>query len=195
MKTEIEKALNEVSKLDSWDITSVLGGVNYIVQQAAINTVVRMIPDPPEEGSGMENFTTWEQAMKDPAIRKAVSPIVGISSRVKDVLNEYTDTKPSEYEDVLEFMLQRPPQRVTFEQEYNNRKKLGMRPAMPMTVFVDMEYQTALARHAQLVAKGEAAVHLLHSVDGSDEEAPEWMYDAISAKVNQKLEQPEDYEK
>ena len=65
MNHNIENALNELTKLDSWDIQSVLGGVNYITQQAAINTVVRMLPPQPEEGSGLENFTAWEQAMNE----------------------------------------------------------------------------------------------------------------------------------
>jgi len=189
MNSQIEKALNAVVKLDAWDIQSILGGVNYITRQAAINTVVRMIPEPPEEGSGLEGFTAWEQHMKDPAIKKAVSPMVGIADRVMDVLNEYTDLPPSQYEDVLAFMVQRPPQRATFVTEYDNRKKLGMRPSMPLSTFVDMEYATALTRHQHLVAKGEAAVHVLHSVEGSEESAPEWLDEAIITKVHQKLEQ------
>ena len=189
MNSDISKALNAVSKLDSWDIQSVLGGVNYIVQQAAINTVVRMLPPLPDEGSGIEGYTTWEQKMRDPEIREAVSPIVGIANHVKDVLNEYTDLPPSEYNDVLAFMTQRPPQRVTFEAEYNNRKRLGMQPGMPMSVFVDMELAQAEGRHKQLLAKGEAAVNLLHGVDGNDASAPEWLYEAISTKILQKLEQ------
>lgn len=189
MNSKIEAALNAVTKLDSWDIQSILGGVNYITRQAAINTVVRMIPEPPEEGSGLEGFTAWEQHMKDPEIKKAASPIVGIAERVTSVLNEYTDLPPSQYEDVLAFMLQRPPQRATFQAEYDNRKRLGMRPAMPMSTFVDMEYATALTRHQHLVSKGEAAVHLLHSVEGSSESAPEWLDEAIYTKVQQKLEQ------
>lgn len=189
MNSGIEKALAEVTKLDSWDILSILGGVNYITQQAAINQVVRKLPEPPEEGSGLENFTAWEQAMRNPEIKQAVAPLVGIADRVKDVLNEYTDSPPTEYEKVLEFMLSRPPQRETFKAEYDNRKKLGMRPSMPMSTFVDMEYQAAMARHAHLVAKGEAAVHLLQNMDGSDGEAPEWMYESIHQKIGQKLEQ------
>jgi hypothetical protein len=189
MNSHIEKVLGEVTKLDSWDIMSILGGVNYAVQQAAINQVVKLIPEPPEKGSGLENFTRWEQHMRDPQIRKVVNPFVGLSNRVKDVLNEYTDTPPSEYQNVLEFMLQRPPVRATFEAEYNRRKQLGMRPSMPLSVFVDMEYAAAMQRHANLTAKGEAAVLLLQQLDGTDEEVPEWMIDTIDQKVEQKLEQ------
>jgi hypothetical protein len=189
MNSDISKALNAVSRLDSWDVQSVLGGVNYIVQQAAINTAVRMLPPLPEEGSGIEGYTAWEQKMREPEIREAVAPIVGIANHVKDVLNEYTDMTPSEYNDVLTFMVQRPPQRATFEAEYNNRKRLGMRPGMPMSVFVDMELAQAEGRHKQLLAKGEAAINLLHSIEGNDASAPEWLYEAIAAKIQQKLEQ------
>ena len=37
MNSDIEKTLNEVSKLDSWDVGAILGGVNYLVRQAALN--------------------------------------------------------------------------------------------------------------------------------------------------------------
>lgn len=188
MNSQIDKAINEVTKLDSWDIQSILGGVNYLARQTAINTVVRMIPAPPEEGSGLEGFAKWEQEMKNPEIKKAVTGIVGIAEKMTATLRDFTDLPPSEYEDVLQFMVSRPPLRQVYQAEYDARKRAGMRPAMPMSTFVDMEYAQAMNRHAQIVAKGEAAVHLLHSVDGSDEGAPEWLYESINAKLLQKLE-------
>lgn len=188
MNSQIEKALNAVTKLESWDIQSVLGGVNYLARQAAINTTVRLMPDIPEEGSGLEGFTAWEQAVKNPQIKEAVSPIVGIAERTTDVLREYTTTPPSEYEDVLAFMLQRPPQRSTFEAEYNNRKRLGMRPNMPMSMFVEAEYATALTRHQHLVARGESAVQLLNGIDGTSDSAPEWLEEQVLQKILQKLD-------
>jgi hypothetical protein len=189
MNSLIETHLNAVVKLDSWDIQSILGGVNYIAKQAALNIAVRMLPDLPEEGSGNENFAMFDAAMKNPEIKKSANPIIGIANRVSEVLVQYTDNPPSQYKDVLEFMVSRPPQRKTFQNEYDNRRKLGMRPQMPMGQFVDMEYATALTRHSHLVAKGEAAVRVLDGFDGSDEQAPEWLYDAIHTKIGQKLEE------
>lgn len=187
MNANIEKSLNLITKLDSWDIQSILGGVNFTARMAAINNVVRQLPELPEDASGVEKYTSWEQKMKEPKIREDVAPIIGIVERVTHVLDEYTDQKPSEYEDVLAFMVQRPPRRETFINDYNRRKALGMRPAMPMGTFVDMEMVTALKRHADLEAKGQAAVHLLHQIDGNDATAPEWLYEAIEAKIHQKL--------
>jgi hypothetical protein len=189
MNSQLEKALNAIVKLDAWDIQSTIGGVNYLVRQAAINQVVRLIPEPPEEGSGLEGFTKWEQDMKNPDIKKSVSPLVGVAERVTEVLNEYTTLPPSQYEDVLAFMLQRPPQRSTFVAEYDNRKRLGMRPSMPLNTFVDMEYATALGRHQNLVAKGEAAVQLLEAIEGEDGAIPEWLQESIDNKLQQKLAQ------
>lgn len=189
MNTEIEKALTAVSRLDSWDIQSVLGAVNYAAQAAAITTAVRKLPDAPPEASGIDGFTPWEQKMAIPEIAEACAPIVGIVNRVKEVLLEYTDTPPSEYEKVLEFMLTRQPRRETAEAEYNQRKRLGMQPGMPMSVFVDMEMAVAQARYDLVKAKGQTAVQVLHGIDGNDADAPEWLYEQIHTKILQKLEQ------
>lgn len=189
MNTQIEKMLTEVSKLESWDISSVLGGVNYLLKQTAINAAVRLLPDPPPEGSGIEYFTEWEQKMRNPEIKTRCSPLVGLSQRVEEVLNQYVDREPQTFEGVLKFMTERPPQRATFEADYNNRKRLGMKPAMTMKEFVDMEYKTALDRQQMLVARGEDAIRVLHAVEGTDEEVPEWLYEAIDNKVLQKLEE------
>jgi hypothetical protein len=188
MNSQIEKAINEVTKLESWDIQSVLGAVNYLARQTAINTVVRLVPDTPPEGSGLDYFNEYDLKIKSPDIKKAASPIVGIANRMTEILNEHTDTMPSTYEQVLAFMTERPPSRDTFKREYDNRKKLGMRPGIPMAQFVDMEMATAVRRHNDLVAKGEIAINLLNGIEGTDEQAPEWMYEAIHNKILQKLE-------
>lgn len=187
MNSEITKIISEVSKLDSWDILSALGGCNFACRQAAINTTVRMIPNLPPEGSGVEGFTAWEQQMKNPEIKKAVAGMVYLADLFTDTLNEYTDTPPSHFEEVLQFMVSRPPSRDTHVRDYDNRKRLGMRPAMPMSQFVEAEYAQALKRHQDVVAKGEAAVQLLNGIEGADEPVPEWLYEAIHQKVLSKL--------
>lgn len=187
MNHDIQKMLTEITKLDSWDIQSVLGGVNFVVQQAAINKAVSLLPDLPPEGSGIDGYTPWEQKVHEPEIKEACAPIVGIANQVKDVLNEYTAMQPSEYDKVLEWLLQRPPTRAAAEAEYNTRKRLGMRPGMPMPVFVESVHAGALKRFENLKAKGEAAVRFLHGVDGNDADAPEWLYQSIHDKVQVKL--------
>lgn len=186
---DIRLALAKVTTLDSWDIQATLGGVNYIVRQAAINAIVRQMPDPPPEGSGIEYFQQYEQAMKAPQMKEAAAPIVGIAEAVTEVLNEYTDLPPTQYEDVLKFMSERPPRREVFVADYDNRKRLGMRPGVPLSAFVDMEMATAMTRHQQLIARGEQAVQFLEGVNGTSESAPEWLYEAIHNKLLQKLEQ------
>lgn len=197
MKHDIDKALNEVTKLDSWDILSILGGVNYLCKQSAITAAVRNLPDDPPEGSGIDGFIPWEQKMKAPELKKAVMPMLRISAAVENVLNEYTDTKPTEFEDVLRFMRERPPTRERFKADYENRKRLGMKPSIPMSQFIDMEMVTAMARFEHLRARGDTAVQLLHSLDlrvpaderwDEGEQPPEWLYEAIHDKIMAKLE-------
>jgi len=189
MHSQIEKTLNVVADLDSWDVGAVAGGMNYLLLQSAINTVVRMLPDQPEEGSGLEQFTEWEAKMRNPEIQEKVAPIIGTAERVCDVLEEYSSAPVADFQSVLEFMTSRPPQKSSFEAEYNNRKRMGMKPGMPLKQFVDLEYQVALTRHQNLIAKGEAAVLALQRIVGSDGDLPEWLLEALNAKALQKLEQ------
>jgi hypothetical protein len=191
MNSNIEKTLNEVSKLDSWDVGSVLGAVNYLVRQTALNQTVRMLPDLPPPESGMEYFTDWESKMRNPEIKEKVAPLLGVADRVGDVMNEYSTMNISSCEDVLKFMLSpdRVPKRETFQREYDDRKKKGMKPGMSINEFVEAEYAVALIRHNNLVAKGEAAVKVIDSIDPSDGDVPEWLHEAIHAKVLQKLAQ------
>jgi hypothetical protein len=189
MDTQFEKTLNAVVKLDSWDIQSALGAVNYLALQTAINMAVRLLPPNPPEASGVEGFTAWEQKIKTGDIKEAVGPVLGYAERAQDVLNEYTTVSPFDYQHVLDFMTQRPPRQETFINEYNQRKAMGMRPGVPMSVFVAEEYKLAMQRHDHLVAVGQTAIHLLSNMDGNDASAPDWFIEAVEAKVLQKLEQ------
>ena len=191
MNSDIEKTLNEVSKLDSWDVGAILGGVNYLVRQAALNQTVRMLPELPEEGSGLEHFTDWEQKMRNPEIREKVAPLLGVADRVASVMNEYSTMDITDCEGVLKFMLDpsRMPKRETFAREYDDRKRKGMKPGMSINEFVEAEYAVALIRHNNHVAKGEAAVKVIDGIDPSDGDVPEWLHEAIHAKVLQKLAQ------
>lgn len=201
MTTQIKVLLDEVTKLDSWDIQSVLGAVNYLVRQTALNTTIRMLPPSPEteDEKTIDYFSTFDAKMKSKEVRKAVSGMVDMANRFTGVLLEYTDAEPSNYETVLEFMTQREPQRVIFEREYNERKRQGMRPQMPMSDFVDSEYAQALRRHENTVVLGEYAVRILNAIDLTKEVAgeddtgrdnvPDWLYESITQKALDKLAQ------
>jgi hypothetical protein len=191
MNSHIENTLNLVSKLDSWDVGSILGGVNHLVRQAAITQTVRMLPDLPEEGSGLEHFAQWEKNVRKPEIAEKVAPLLGLADRVAQVMVEYSTMDVSDNQRVLEFITapDRVPKKATFEREYKERVRLGMKPGMTIREFTEMEYAVALQRHAVLMAKGEHAVQLLEGIDISDGDLPEWIHEAINQKVLQKLEE------
>lgn len=188
MNSQLEKIINEVVKLDSWDILSILSGVNYMARQNAINAVVRKIPDRPGEDATIDVFADYKEKMQMPELTQEVGPFVRVAERVTEVLNEYTDLKPSGYEEVFDYMTQTPPKRSTYQNDYNARKAAGMRPNVPMSVFIDAEMTLALNRFNDTIAKGEDAVRILYSVEGSDDAGPDWFYERINDKVLQKLE-------
>lgn len=190
MNSKMETMLSLVTKLDSWDIQAVLGGVNFMLRQTALNQAIRMLPEAPPEGSGLEYFADWDARAKSPEITKQVSPLVGMAERVTDVLESYTQAQPSNYYDVITFLVGRPPAKSMHIREYDQRKKQGLKPNMSLNDFVEMEYAEALRRHATLIAKGEHAARVLSSIDGSDEDPGlEWLDEALHNKVIQKLNQ------
>lgn len=189
MNSRMEKILAEVTKLDSWDILSILGGVSYLLQRNAINQTINKLPDAPPEGSGIDGYASFAEKEAMPSIREAVAPLVGLADRVKEVLNDYTDAPLTEYDKVYAFLTERPPQRETHVREYDQRKKLGMRPSMPMKDFVDEEHKRALTRFEALKAKGGDAVRILSNLDGTDGNVPEYIYEQIENKISQKLEE------
>lgn len=195
MNSHLEAALTKITQLDSWDIGSILGAVNYLLKQTALNATVRLLPDLPPEGSGLEYFAQFEAKKNNPQIRERVAPIIGMADRVTDLIENYATTPVSQYEDVLKFMTERPPTKAAFEADYNNRKRMGLKPAVSVKEFVEMEYAQALQRHSVLVARGELACNVLHGIEGTDgvegmgTDLPDWLYEAIDNKILDKLDQ------
>lgn len=70
---------------------------------------------------------------------------------------------------------------------------------MPMSDFVDSEYAQALRRHENTVTLGEYAIRILNTIDvtqdvmGEDDtgrdNVPEWLYESIITKAQDKLVQ------
>src|SRR4249920_1191558 len=185
--SRIEAVLNETVKLSSFEVNSVVGAMNYLVLNRALQECMRLLPDAPGEGSGLEGVGNYEQAMKRPEIAKVCAPLLGLAERFAEVLGQYGTQPIQTVEGVLGFRLERPPLRSTFEAEFNTRKKRGEEPAGGVRRFVDDNFAIAMRAQQSLKAKGEIAVFELAKITGTDEDVGEFVVDLLVQKAEDKL--------
>ena len=185
--SKIEAILNEVVKLTSFEVNSVVGAMNYLVLNRALQECLRLIPDAPGDAPGLEGVGNYEQAMKRPEIQKVCAPLLGMADRFAEVLGQYGTQPIQTVEGVLNFRLERAPLRSTFEAEYNTRKRRGEEPAGGVRRFVDDNYAIAMRAQQTLKAKGEIAVFELAKIDGTDEDVGAFTIEQLEQKAEDKL--------
>lgn len=186
------KIINMITKLqdlDSYSQLSVLGSWNFIINSAVISEAQRYVPELPEEASGIDIYTDYE-AMKRKLIKEAdasfLPGLINLKLEIESaILN--ADGQPRSLDNTLEFLTERSPTRAQFDQEYEMRRRQGMRPQMPKKVFIDYEFERAMNQHNLLVAKGEHAILLCENITLADGELPDWIDESFESKMIEKL--------
>lgn len=187
MNSKIEAIIKEVVGLSSFEVNSVLGAMNYAVLNRALTDTIRLLPDAPAEGSGVEGAANYELALKRPEIKKTAAPLIGMAERFAEALETYGTQPIQTFQGVLDFRLERPVLKSTLEAEYNTRKRRGEEPAGGIRRFVDDNFAIAQRARETLKAKGEIAVWILNQIDGSDEDVGEFVIDLLVQKAEDKL--------
>ena len=191
MNTNIVKMQAQLTNLDTWTQLSVLGSWNFIINSACINTAMRYVPDAPVD-NGIEHFTEYEAARRNFLKDAEQSPLVALLTLQRDITGMIyeADGEGRGLDNTLEFLTENAPKRSQFEEEYEMRRRQGMKPAMPKKTFVDYEYERAINQFNQLVSRGEHAVRLCETitVEGAEHsDLPEWMPETLERKLIEKL--------
>lgn len=186
---KIINMINQLQDLDSYSQLSVLGSWNFTINAAVISEAQRYVPELPEESSGIDPYSDYE-AMKRKLVKEAdqsyLPGLLNLKLEIESaILN--ADGQPRSLDNILEFLTERSPTRAQFDQEYEMRRRQGMRPQMPKKVFVDYEYERAMNQHNLLVAKGEHAVLLCENITLADGELPDWIDESFENKMIEKL--------
>jgi hypothetical protein len=181
-----------LSNLDSYTQLSVLGSWSFTINAACINTGMRYVPEV-ADASGIDGFTPYEQA-RIAAIREAdTSNLPALIGLQRELVGMILDNggEARGLDSTLEFLTGTQPTKDQFKAEYENRRRAGMRPAMPMKTFVDYEYERAMNQHNQLVAKGEHAVRLCDTltidIERGVDDLPDWVAESFENKFIEKL--------
>lgn len=190
MKTFIEKLMAQVNKLDMWTQLAIFGGWQYMVNSACINTALRYVPDEPVD-NGIEHYTQYEAARRrliDEAETSNLPALITLQRDISNSIGELGGTA-RELEDTLQFRSGKVPDKKTFEREFEERRRQGMRPNIPRQAFIKQEYEAACKAHNALVAKGEDAIRLCDTVtiNGLEGNLPEWLPESMEQKMLEKL--------
>jgi hypothetical protein len=158
----IKEMNDQLQLLDSWTQLSVYSSWSFMVNAACINAAMRYIPDAPVD-NGIQEFTAYEAARRAMIKDAGKSNLVSLIMLQRDIVGyvENADGQARGLEDTLEFMTGTAPKAETFKREYEDRRRQGMKPAMPLKVFVDYEMERALNQYNQIVSKGDDAIRLI----------------------------------
>lgn len=190
---KIRELMAHISNLDQYSQLSILGSWAFSINSSIINTAMRYAVTP-DNTNGVEGFTGFEVDMRYALQEAAKSSLPALLSLRRDINSMIVDAggETRDLDNTLEYLLSNPPSRKRFEEEYETRRRSGMRPAMTIKVFVDSEMARALKQHEDLKAKGTDAIRLCESFtlsdDGERSDIPDWVPDSFENAMLRKLQ-------
>lgn len=191
MNRKITELYNHMKDLDQYTKLAVYGSWAFAVNAAAINAAVRYVPDEPVD-NGIETFTQYDagrRKLMEDAEQSTLPHLISLSRTVQGWIED-EGGEVRGIDDTLAFLTNRAPDKKQFEADYEQRRRMGMRPQMSLKAFVDSELDRAMAAHNKLVARGEDAVRLCNTttIDGADGDTlPDWLMEAFQSKMISKL--------
>ena len=197
MNRKVNDLRNHLELTDMYTQLSVLSSWSFMVNAACINAAMRYIPEGPVD-TGIEEFTAYEAARRGLIKDAEHSNLPALVSLQRELMGWIDDAggEAKGLEDTLGYISAECPKEATFKAEYEMRRRQGMKPAMPLKVFVQYEMERAMNQYNQLVAKGDDAVRLVDTFTlssmVSDErestnELPEWIPESFERKLIDKL--------
>lgn len=191
-ESSIHNLFAKIDGLDKYTQLSVLGSWAFSVNASCISMAKRYIPSTPDE-TDINTYSLYDQA-RAALIRDAensdLAPMLALQSVLAGMIDELGGNS-SGLEGTLEWLVSRLPTRAVFEEQYENYRRQGAKPAMSIKQFADREYQNAMTQHADLVAKGELAVRLCQTIAIDDSrgfgDLPDWVPEKFERKLISKL--------
>lgn len=191
MNQQIVHMAAQVSTLDQYTQLAVFGSWGFTVNSACINAAMRYVPDEPVD-NGIDTYTEYEAARRKLLQDAEISPLPGLLGLQREITQHIDEANGTArgLTDTLEFLTGNAPSKTQFEAEYENRRRLGMKPGIPLKAFVESEHKAALDRYHRLVTRGDDAVRLCETFtleETSCSDAPEWLPEALEQKMIDKL--------
>lgn len=196
----ISQLQTKIEMLDTYTKAAVYGAWHYAVLSAAINAAMRSLPKEPEERTidTFNDFVLEQQQTTQRAVERCVPGLMHLADDIATWINDNGGT-PRTISETLDFMRGRNPTADQFKNEFEQRRRMGMKPSIPLAQFVEMELSLALRKHAEFVARGGDAVRLcetcaIMAAREVDEESvndthtlPDWVLSTFEEKLISKL--------
>jgi hypothetical protein len=194
-QSKFAQAMGELTKLESWDIASVLGSWQFVLSRAALNQAIRLIPDLPPEGSGIEAASQYGEDLRkimNGDVPSELEALVAMNIEINEALDNYANVPSRSFEDTYQYLRGQAPKQNTFINDYNMRKRQGIKMNVSLRDFVNGEMQQALRNYQVLLAKGQDAVALLDKIAESGPslgDGPEWLEETLFQRAVAKLQE------
>ena len=177
--------------LDKWTKLSIYGSWAYIINSQCINYAMRYVPEIPEDITGLDQFSAYDQARAELIRYAETSPLPDMIMLQRDVQDWILESEGQAggLESTLRFMNEQMiPQRSRIEDQYRQMARIR-KPRISMDIFVEHEYRAAMKKHEDRIARGDDAVRLCETVtfDCKSEPLPEWLVEAFESKMLDKL--------
>ena len=193
----ISEALDMILQLDKYTKISVLNSWRFFLNMQCIRQALRILPNDGIEktSDGREQYDqliahTMQEYEEEGDFAPALPAFIALNEHVRCTM--YDDMlEPSSMDSTLEFMSRDKPTADRFESDYDERVRQGMRPGISKREFCELQLQTALNQHDQLVERGQAAIQFCHDLNVGEArgwaDLPDWAVDALYTKTVDKL--------
>lgn len=192
MNTQLDKMLQTVKTLDMWTIASVLGSWNYSINASAINAAMRLLPQMPPEGGGIDACSEYNAAMRS-IDTSSIEPLVSLHKLVHAIYNDNVvgDRDLGDFAETARFIRSLPPRTPTqYMASYKAMQRAGAAPRMTARQYVESEVLREQRQRAEYAARSDDAVALLDSIEDTDTAhvVDEMVIDNMETKMIDKLQ-------
>ena len=205
MKFNIFTSLGQIQDLDTYTQNRVLGSWQFMANSTCINQALREVPARSDE-SGIDGYNEYDSKRRavldklnvtEGDFQSELPCFIALSRFIEQSRKELNFEKDTDYNslyDTLRYLNERgAPTRAQFEGEWAARIAMGMPKPQGISrqQFVDYEFERAMQRYENLLARGEEAVDLCQGIQTPEnrtfDDLPQWATESLQRKMIEKL--------
>lgn len=192
MNAQLDRLLQNIKPLDMWTIASVLGSWNYSINASAINASMRLLPQMPAEGAGIDACSEYNAAMRS-INTETLEPLVSLHKLIHAIYidNVVGDRDLGDFAETARFIRGLAPRTATqYMAAYKAMQRAGAAPRITARQYVESEMVREQRQRAEYAARSDDAVALLESVEDADmaHVVEEQLVDTLETKMIEKLQ-------
>ena len=198
---DVKTAVDLILELDKYTQMSVFASWRGYTNMQCISQAMKLLPyhgiektvDGREEYDRLVQKTMEEYENMESEFRPVLPAFIAFNDYLREVMyNNMIDVRS--LEDTLEFMGSRETTASSFEAEYDNRVRQGMRPGISKREFCEMKVLEAENRTHNTEETGQAAIQFIEDLNVHQDrgfgDLPDWaitkLYEKLSDALNRR---------